>query len=32
MGALILAEEGESVAARLGEIDGADKRDRYQNS
>jgi hypothetical protein len=30
--ALILAGEGESVAAGLGEIDGADKRDRYQNS
>jgi len=32
MGALILTKEGESVAAGLGEIDGADKRDRYQNS
>jgi hypothetical protein len=31
-GALILAEEGESVAAGLGEIDGTDKRDRYQNN
>jgi len=30
--ALILAEELESVAAGLGEIDGADKRDSYQNS
>ena len=30
-GALILAEELGLVAAGLGEIDGADKRDRYQN-
>jgi hypothetical protein len=29
--ALILTKEEESVAAGLGEIDGADKRDRYQN-
>jgi len=31
-GALILAEEGESVAAGPGEIDGTNKRDRYQNN
>ena len=30
-GALILAEELGLVAARLGEIDGTDKCDRYQN-
>jgi hypothetical protein len=31
LGALILAEGRESVAASVGEIDGTDKRDRYQN-
>ncbi len=28
---LILAERRDSVAASVGEIDGTDKRDRYQN-
>jgi hypothetical protein len=31
LGALILAERRESAAASVGEIDGTDKRDRYQN-
>ena len=31
LGALILAEGRESVAARAGEINGTDKRNRYQN-
>jgi len=30
-GALILAEGRESVAASAGEINGTDKRNRYQN-
>ena len=31
VGTLILAERRDSVAASVGEIDGTDKRDRYQN-
>jgi hypothetical protein len=31
LGTLILSEGRESVAASAGEIDGTDKRNRYQN-
>jgi len=32
LGALILTQAPESVAASAGEIDGTDKRNRYQNN